>query len=500
MNENQRLASVQNRTHLSIRQLAVFVLSLLLVGVMVFTNRPDNAIVESAIAPVPVMPVVSLDQRISTSWFCPGVPGNDGTISGSIIISNPSDADFNATVTRLGVGVSPVVTAVTVAARSQASVNVKEGIESSFISTIVEILGGAGTAEQFINHPAGNSVAQCANEPATDWYFADGFTGADSLNHIVLTNPYSDSTVVDVSFVTTESTREPSRLHGFVIPPRSVVALNMADEGARNEPVVAVEVHASAGKLVVGRSQHYLGDGRLGYTMALGASGASSEWWFADGEKLEGSTEQLVILNPTRSDATLSVMFVNGVNPDAQIEPAILTAPAGRVTLFDTGSLPNVPNGRYGIIVSTIGDPGIEAPGVVVEQVVNRRVGNTVGTSVVFGAPLGATSTVWVAPSGVSSGIDDSMLILNATPVEGTVTVSQIGPAGEVAITGLESVVLPASGLISIPVPNGISSGEIVVRATIPVVVQRMLLRGHDLIGRSAVLALPTVPSPEVGS
>ena len=500
MNENQRLLSVQNRTHLSVRQLAVFVLSLLMVGAMVLTNQRDNAVIESLVAPVPVMPVVSVDQRISTSWFCPGVPGNDGTISGSIIVSNPSDADFNATVTRLGVGVSPVVTAVTVAARSQAVVNVKEGIESPFISTIVEILGGVGTAEQFINHPAGNSVAQCANEPATDWYFADGFTGADSLDHIVLTNPYSDSTVVDISFVTTESTREPSRLHGFVIPPRSVIALNMADEGARNEPVVAVEVHASAGKLVVGRSQHYLGDGRLGYTMALGASGLSSEWWFADGEKMDGSTEQLVILNPTRSDATLSVMFVNGANPDTQSEPASVIAPAGSVTLFDTGTLPNVPNGRYGIIVSTVGEPGVEAPGIVVEQVINRRVGNTVGTSVVLGAPMGAMSTVWVAPSGVSSGIDDAMLILNATPIEGMVTVSQIGPAGEVAIAGLESVLLPASGLVSIPVPAGISNGEIVVRATVPVVVQRMLLRGHELTGRSAVLALPTIPSPEVGS
>ena len=234
--------------------------------------------------------------------------------------------------------------------------------------------------------------------------------------------------------------------------------------------------------------------------MALGASGLSSEWWFADGEKLEGSTEQLVILNPTRSDATLSVMFFNGTNADAQIEPASITAPAGRVTLFDTGSLPNLPAGRYGIIVSTIGDPGVVAPGVVVEQVVNRRVGNTVGTSVVLGAPMGATSTVWVAPSGVSGGIDDAMLVLNATPVEGTVTVSQVGPAGEVAIAGLELVVLPASGLISIPVPAGIPNGEIVVRATVPVVVQRMLLRGHDLSGRSAVLALPTVPSPEIGS
>jgi hypothetical protein len=112
---------------------------------------------------------------------------------------------------------------------------------------------------------------------------------------------------------------------------------------------------------------------------------------------------------------------------------------------------------------------------------------------------MGSTSTVWVAPSGISSGIDDALLVLNATPVDSVVTVSQIGPAGEVVITGLESVVLPASGLISIPVPVGISNGEVVVRATVPVVVQRMLLRGHDLIGRSAVLALPTIPSPEVG-
>lgn len=500
MNENQRFASVQNRTHLSIRQLAVFVLALLMVGAMVLTNQRGEVVAKSEVVPVPVMPVVSLDQRISTSWFCPGVPGNDGTISGSIVISNPSDTDFNATITRLGAGVSPVVTAVTVAARSQAAVNVKEGIEASFISTIVEILGGVGTAEQFINHPAGNSVAQCANEPATDWYFADGFTGADSLNHIVLTNPYSDSTVVDISFVTKESTREPSRLQGFVIPPRSVIALNMADEGARNEPVVAVEVRATSGKLVVGRSQHYLGAGRLGYTMALGASGVSSEWWFADGEKFEGNSEQLVILNPSDRDATLSVIFVNGASSDAQIEPASLTAPAGRVTLFDTGSLPSVPDGRYGIIVSSISEPGLEATGVVVEQVINRRVGNTVGTSVVLGAPMGATSTVWTAPSGISSGIDDSIVVLNATPLDGTVTVSQIGPAGEVAIAGLESIALPASGLVSIPVPAGISNGEVVIRATIPIVVQRMLLRGHDLIGRSAVLAIPTIPSPEVGS
>ena len=490
-----------NRTHLSIRQLLVFLVALLLVGVMVFAERTkseETQISNVYAPPAPVMPIASSDSRISTSWFCPGVPGNDGTVSGAIIISNPTDSDFNATVTRLGSGVEPVVSAVTVLARSQLSVNVKEGIESPFISAIVEIIGGAGTAEQFINHPAGNSVALCANEPSPDWFFADGFTGADSLNHIVLTNPYSDSTVVNVSFVTKDSTREPARLQGFVIPPRSVISLNMADEGARNEPVVAVEVHATAGKLIVGRSQHYLGAGRLGYTMALGASGLSSEWWFADGEKSEGVTEQLVVLNPTANDVNLSVLFVNGVDPNSQIEPATLTAPSGRVTVFETSSLPNLPNGRYGIIVSTVGDPGQTSPEVVVEQVLNRRVGNTVGTSVVLGAPFGVSSTMWIAPSGVSSGVDDGLVVLNATPVDGVLSVAQIGPAGEIAITGLESIQIGASGFSVIPIPAGISNGEVVLRATVPVVVQRMLNRGHDLAGRSAVLALPVIPSPEV--
>ena len=490
-----------NRTHLSIRQLLTFLVALLLVAVMVYADRSKSETDSTSIAsasPVSAMPISSSESRISTSWFCPGVPGNDGTISGAIIISNPSDSDFNATVTRLGSGVEPVVSAVTVAARSQLSVNVKEGIESPFVSTIVEIIGGEGTAEQFINHPAGNSIALCANEPSTDWYFADGFTGADSLNHIVLTNPYSDSTVVNVSFVTKDSTREPARLQGFVIPPRSVISLNMADEGARNEPVIAVEVHATAGKLIVGRSQHYLGAGRLGYTMALGASGLSSEWWFADGEKMDGVSEQLVILNPTQSDINLSVLFVNGADPNTQIEPASLTAPAGRVTTFETSSLPNLPSGRYGIIVATVGDPGQPSPEVVVEQVLNRQIGNTVGTSVVLGAPFGVGSTVWIAPSGVSGGINDGLVVLNATPVDGYLSVAQVGPAGEIPISGLESVQIGASAFSVIPIPDGISNGEVVVRASIPVVVQRLLNRGHDLAGRSAVLALPVVPSPEV--
>ena len=74
-------------------------------------------------------------------------------------------------------------------------------------------------------------------------------------------------------------------------------------------------------------------------------------------------------------------------------------------------------------------------------------------------------------------------------------SVLQVGPAGAVVLGGLESLILPAGGVLSIGVPPGLPSAQIIVQASVAVVVQRLLLRGNDLIGRSAVLALPHLPS-----
>ncbi|MEI7967232.1 MAG: hypothetical protein WCH94_06535, partial [Actinomycetota bacterium] len=101
----------------------------------------------------------------------------------------------------------------------------------------------------------------------------------------------------------------------------------------------------------------------------------------------------------------------------------------------------------------------------------------------------------WSAPSGVTPG-EDSLQVMNTTSQEATVSVLQVGPAGAVVLGGLESLVLPAGGVLSIGVPPGLPDAQIIVQASVAVVVQRLLLRGHDLFGRSAVLALPHLPSP----
>ncbi|NDI19101.1 MAG: hypothetical protein EBY89_04945, partial [Actinobacteria bacterium] len=137
--------------------------------------------------------------------------------------------------------------------------------------------------------------------------------------------------------------------------------------------------------------------------------------------------------------------------------------------------------------------------GIVVEQVINRRVGDTVGTSVVLGTPGDAVSTVWSAPSGVSVGIADALVVVNATPTDAVLNVAQVGPAGTVSISGLDAVTVPGGGTALLAMPVGVTSGEIIVTSTQPIAVQRLLNRGHDLVGRAAAPMIPHLPMPQVG-
>ena len=125
-----------------------------------------------------------------------------------------------------------------------------------FASVVVEIEGGTGLVEQRAIHPAGDSVAPCANDTSTEWYFADGFTVDGSVETLILTNPYDDTASVDLTFATLAGESTPAAFQGFTVPPRSVRTIPIAELGARDEPVIAVEVAAERGRLVVGRAQH----------------------------------------------------------------------------------------------------------------------------------------------------------------------------------------------------------------------------------------------------
>ena len=443
-----------------------------------------------------LMPSV-VGNSLSSTWFCPGVPARDVKVKSEIVIANPTQTPITGTITLLSSEEPATSSTLIVAPFSRGVFDATGGHKSQFISAIIELDIGQASVEQRIIHLAGDSVALCANETSDRWFFADGFTGAESEFDILLTNPFPDSTVVDLTFVTTDGKRQPALLKGIVLRGQSVTGISMGEQGARNESVLAVSVRATSGRFVAGKLQHFLGRGRLGFTSALGAPTTSRQWWFASGEKGAGVDEELVVFNPTEIDQSVSIAFLTGSAEALLREPLILTVPAGRVTTLSTSSLPAITNGRYGILISSVTGDFISSNDetatefVVVEQIVSRTSENKTGTSVILGAPSGSTSSVWTSPSGLTVGEVGSIVVANTTSLDTTVRVSTIGPAGAEPIVGLEQVVLKAASVISIAIPPSIAQLQILIESETEVVVQREFSRGHQLYGLSGVLALP---------
>lgn len=439
----------------------------------------------------PTMPFVPLGSFITSSWFCPGVPaagvGDAAGSGGSVSITNPSDAAMNGRITVFSSepGVSAVEQPVNVLPRSNTVVDL-DALQpaGAFRSAVVEIDGGGGFVEQTAAHPDGNAVAACSNSASSNWYFADGFTADDSTEQLIITNPYPGYAAVDIGFVTGTGPRNPVRLQGYPVPGRSVQVVELV--GARDEPVLATRVTATRGRVMVGRAQHYLGGGRSGYTMNLGAPSLSSQYWFADGETGPEVSEQFSVFNGSAEDVTVSLVFL-GIPIDAPfLNDTEIEVPANRVVAIDTADIEGLPDGRHGAVLSTLGEEAI-----VVERVLTRPAGDGIATTVVMGSPPELAATRWSSSVGSDLAIDNVLVVLNADGTDAVVTISTLGPGGLVPVAGLTDLPLAAGAVITVPFTDPSMLGRpFVVESDRRVYVERLLPRGGNLRGRSGSFAL----------
>jgi hypothetical protein len=432
--------------------------------------------------------------RISTSWFCPGAAAGDGLDAANVVVSNPGDVELTASITFLSGNIAEAKTVV-VPGRSQLDVDVLRGQTVGVIVPVVEIIGAVGTVEQELIYAAGDVTSQCVSQTSDTWFFADGFTSEGSTQRIALINPYPETAVVNMSYTTEAGRRTPSALQGIVLPAKTVKSISMSDVGATNESKIAVEVVATTGQIVASRMQHYLGGGRLGYSTTVGSPTALGEWWFTSGRTGAQVTEQLVVFNPSSRAAQVNVSFfgagiTNGIPIDQPTEAALpsqaVDIPAGGIVTINTDSIADLPKGDHAMLVSALNSTRL-----VVEHVLSQQTNTSAFTAIVNGIPAGLLSEKWRIPSGLGKGARNAISILNTTAVDGTFTVSAAGPGGVRELPGFIDVPLGAASLVSLDVPDGVSDGEVIITASVPVAVQRRTTRGHGLIGFGIVGALP---------
>jgi hypothetical protein len=266
------------------------------------------------------------------------------------------------------------------------------------------------------------------------------------------------------------------------------VSVISVDSGLVDEPIIAVSVVASRGRLLVARAEEMSGGGRTGYTLDLGAPSLSDQVFFADGQRGTGITEQYVIYNPTDTDAMVDVTVLGPLAASpGLVDPSPLSVPSGDVVTFDASTIVGLPNGPHSIVFATLA-----APSIVVDRVLTRPAGTRVATTVVLGMTAEYVVPRWYVPVGVDKATPGALVVYNVDAAAGTVTVAAIGPGGAVPVPGLEAVKLAGSGSVSIDLTDPSVFGRpLVVESTQRIYVERLLPQGGELTGRSGSWALP---------
>ena len=473
----------------------VLVLVALVSVVLAARDRLDASTPTFSIAASGWMPAAPVAAGLTETWFCPGVPatGAEG-VEGEIVIANRDASRMVGTVLVVNDDGESRRLDLVVDGWASTTVDLDATLPSTMVGAVIEVDGGGAVVEQRSLHPSGDSVAPCANATSDRWYLADGFTVDGSLDQLVLTNPYDQTVVVNIEFATREGSRRPNSYRGLTVAARSirVIDLGAPGAGAQSEPILAVSVEASRGRLVVGRSQRYLGGGRLGTQVTLASPAVRDQWWFVGGRVGAGVVERYSIYNPTDDDVEVDPIFV--AIPTA-VQADTIEVPAGEVRMFDPVSVVDgdgnraLPDGPYAVVFSTLA-----AQSVVVERSSTATVDGEVATSVIAGAPPrqdGYVATEWHIAAGPDEPVEDGLIVYNADNAAGTVSVYAVGRSGPVPVDGLQELQIGAASLITIDLVDPlVIDRELIVTATSRVFVERSTPTGRGAT-RSAAWAVP---------
>lgn len=457
----------------------VVVVGALVALVVLARGRPESAPPVFGNAAAGWMPAAPVPGALTESWFCPGAPatGVDGVAS-TIVVVNRAGQPMAGTALLYNERGENRRLAIEIGPWSTSTVDLTATLPGAMVAAVIEVDGGGALVEQHALDPAGNSYVACANATSDTWYFADGFTVEGSLNQIVLSNPYDQTVVAQLQFATQEGSRAPGSYSNLPVAARStrVIDLGAPGAGAQGEPVLAVSVTTTKGRLVVGRSQRFVGGGRGGTQVSLAAPEAREQWYFANGLKSPGVTERYALYNPTDDDIEITPVIV-GVAGLA-VDPIPIPVPKKEVVTFDPASVAGLPDGRYAIVFATLSTPAL-----VVERATTQTTNDETATAVNLGSPTrqdGYLARVWHVPVAPSEPAAAALVVYNADASPGTVTVSAVGSSGPVPVPGLENIVIPAAGVVTIDLVDPIVVGRaLIIESTSRVFVERAFPNGR---------------------
>lgn len=160
--------------------------------------------------------------------------------------------------------------------------------------------------------PPGVQFTLGATSTSDQWFLPEGAVGPETEERISLLNPTDAEAVATVSLASRKETVQPPGLVDVVIPPktlRRIVLDNQVGGSDRNLGGAGVVIRTTSGELVVERTVYYDSDVLTGTASEIGAARTSAHWYLGPA-MLEPDTDEVVLLNPGPTAATVTLSLL----------------------------------------------------------------------------------------------------------------------------------------------------------------------------------------------
>lgn len=321
------------------------------------------------------------------------------------------------------------------------------------------------------------TVSIGATAPSKSWYFAEGYTGGQFTEYILVQNPDSVTANVHTTFMTSDRRQV---THDLQVPPTSRATITVDNLPGLASAEVSATLSSDIG-IIAERAMYFDYNGIPGGHDSLGATATSATWYLAEGYTGAGFDEYVLVQNPNTWGVIAALTFMKKDGTTVTRTMDLAAQSRGTIHLNE---VPELQNQEVSTQV-TCGD------GVIAERSMYFNFGGITGGHNTLGSPR--TSKNWYFAEGCTDyGFQEFILVQNPGATSTNVTLTFMKTDGT---TVVRDYPIPGNSRFTVPVNNepgcGTTSLSAQVSSTEPVVAERAMYwmmgdgrrGGHDHIG-----------------
>lgn len=151
----------------------------------------------------------------------------------------------------------------------------------------------------------GNASA-AVTAPAKKWYLAEGYTGGDFDEYVLIQNPGDTAGKANVKFLCSDGLNVTKT---YDLQPRSRFTVHVDEIPELSCKEVSTEVDSTVGTIVE-RSMYFVSYGRSGGSDAPGVSAPANYWYMAEGYTGGDYDTYILVMNPNDAASGVNISFL----------------------------------------------------------------------------------------------------------------------------------------------------------------------------------------------